>query len=177
MELYKVLELDIDKPITIDDIKKQYRRLAKRYHPDKYKGEDANEKFIKIQMAYKILMEKHINGSSNYQEIYWWKKLLDKYCWFGENLKCDIHWKKDLILEVKTSKMTTKIIYKRYKHKIKGIIISFGLEEVELAVDLNDTSIDYEQELVTFENMGNEIIENGRVVVGDLHLDVNLILI
>ena len=53
---YKILE--IDKSVSDDDIKKAYRRMANKYHPDKvsYLGEDirkaAGEKFRKVKDAY-----------------------------------------------------------------------------------------------------------------------------
>ena len=40
--------------IKKDDIKKQYRVLAKKYHPDICKDKS---KFIEIQKAYELLME------------------------------------------------------------------------------------------------------------------------
>ena len=63
---YKVLE--IDKSATDEEVKKAYRRMAVKYHPDKvgYLGEDfkktANEKFQKVNEAYeKIKKERGIN--------------------------------------------------------------------------------------------------------------------
>ncbi len=63
---YKIL--GISRNSTIDEIKKAYRKLATKYHPDKvsYLGEDfrkdAEEKFQKINEAYeKIKKEKGIN--------------------------------------------------------------------------------------------------------------------
>ena len=53
---YKILEISPD--ASVDEIKKAYREMAKKYHPDKvsYLGEDfrkaANEKFKKINEAY-----------------------------------------------------------------------------------------------------------------------------
>ena len=53
---YKILE--IDKNATVDEIKKAYRRMAVKYHPDKvtHMGEEyksaAKEKFQKVQEAY-----------------------------------------------------------------------------------------------------------------------------
>ncbi|WP_428740987.1 TerB family tellurite resistance protein [Tenacibaculum sp.] len=53
---YKMLE--ITKEVSNDELKKAYRRMAKKYHPDKLQnlGEEhkkgANEKFQKIQAAY-----------------------------------------------------------------------------------------------------------------------------
>jgi DnaJ like chaperone protein len=62
---YKILE--IEKNATEDEIKKAYRKMARKYHPDKvsYLGEDfqkaANEKFQKVNEAYeKIKKERKI---------------------------------------------------------------------------------------------------------------------
>lgn len=54
-DYYKTL--DINKKATKDEIKKGYRIQAKKYHPDIYKGNDANEKMIEINKAYEILMD------------------------------------------------------------------------------------------------------------------------
>jgi len=63
---YKVLE--IDKSVTDEEVKKAYRRMAVKYHPDKvgYLGEDfkkaANDKFQKVNEAYeKIKKERGMN--------------------------------------------------------------------------------------------------------------------
>ena len=53
---YKMLE--ITKSATNDELKKAYRKMAKKYHPDKLEGlgeehkEGAKEKFQNIQAAY-----------------------------------------------------------------------------------------------------------------------------
>lgn len=53
---YKILE--IDKTVSDDEVKKAYRRMANKYHPDKvsYLGDDirksAGEKFRKVKDAY-----------------------------------------------------------------------------------------------------------------------------
>ncbi|GAA3587622.1 TerB family tellurite resistance protein [Flavivirga amylovorans] len=58
---YKILE--IDKSAKVDDIKKAYRKMAKKYHPDKviHLGKEhqvgAEEKFRQVQMAYEQLQK------------------------------------------------------------------------------------------------------------------------
>ncbi|MEM6721313.1 MAG: TerB family tellurite resistance protein [Bacteroidota bacterium] len=58
---YRILE--IDKSATINEIKKAYRKMAKKYHPDKVQhlGEEhvkgAEEKFQRVQKAYEQLQE------------------------------------------------------------------------------------------------------------------------
>lgn len=53
-DYYKILE--VDKNSSQDDIKKSYRRLAKKYHPDlNPKDSKAQEKFKEINEAYEVL--------------------------------------------------------------------------------------------------------------------------
>ena len=60
---YKVLE--IDKGASIDEIKKAYRKMAKKYHPDRviHLGKEhqngAEEKFRQVQQAYEHLQQEH----------------------------------------------------------------------------------------------------------------------
>lgn len=54
MDYYKVLE--VDKKASADEIKKSYRTLAMKYHPDKNPGnKEAEEKFKEISSAYEVL--------------------------------------------------------------------------------------------------------------------------
>jgi len=56
MEYYSILE--IEKTATIEEIKKSYRKLAMKYHPDRNKGDkEAEEKFKKINEAYSVLSD------------------------------------------------------------------------------------------------------------------------
>lgn len=50
---YRILEIDTD--ASQQEIRKAYRQLAKKYHPDVNKDPDAEEHFIKIQKAWQIL--------------------------------------------------------------------------------------------------------------------------
>lgn len=53
-DYYKIL--GIPKTATADDIKKAYRKLAVKYHPDKNQGDkNAEEKFKEISEAYEVL--------------------------------------------------------------------------------------------------------------------------
>ena len=52
--------LGVSREAKEKDIKKAYRRLAKQYHPDTYKGDkkEAEEKFKEISEAYEVLVDK-----------------------------------------------------------------------------------------------------------------------
>ncbi len=49
--------LGVSKSASADEIKKAYRRLARKYHPDINKSPDAEEKFKEINAAYEILSD------------------------------------------------------------------------------------------------------------------------
>ena len=56
MSYYKIL--GVDKNATKDEIKKTYRKLALKYHPDRNKdNKQAEEKFKQISEAYAVLSD------------------------------------------------------------------------------------------------------------------------
>lgn len=54
-DLYRIM--GVDKTATCEDIKKAYRALALKYHPDKNKEDGAEEKFKEIAAAYETLKD------------------------------------------------------------------------------------------------------------------------
>lgn len=52
VDYYKVLGLE--KGASDDDIKKAYRKMALKYHPDKNKSPNAEEKFKQVAEAYEV---------------------------------------------------------------------------------------------------------------------------
>lgn len=54
-DLYKVLGVKRD--ASANEIKRKYRQLSKKYHPDKNQSAEAKEKYIKINQAYEVLSD------------------------------------------------------------------------------------------------------------------------
>ncbi|NIS68459.1 MAG: DnaJ domain-containing protein, partial [Proteobacteria bacterium] len=51
--------LGVNRKATVEEIKKAYRKLALKYHPDRNKGnKEAEERFKEINEAYAVLSDK-----------------------------------------------------------------------------------------------------------------------
>ncbi len=62
MDYWKILNLSEDS--TLEKIKKAYRELVKKYHPDHNPSPDANRRFQEIQEAYDYLKEHPGSGKN-----------------------------------------------------------------------------------------------------------------
>ncbi len=75
-DYYKIL--GVSKTATQDEIKKAYRKLARKYHPDKNKGDkDAEEKFKEINEAYEVLGNPE--NRKKYDEVGMYWRQYDEY--------------------------------------------------------------------------------------------------
>ena len=52
MQFYKYKKL-----LVRDEIKNQFRSLAKKWHPDRKQSDDAEKKMAQINMAYEVLSD------------------------------------------------------------------------------------------------------------------------
>jgi len=55
-DYYKVLE--VSREASDEEIKKQYRKLARKYHPDVSKLKNAEMRFKEVNEAYEVLKNK-----------------------------------------------------------------------------------------------------------------------
>lgn len=65
-DYYKILEIHF--VAGIPEIKKAYRRLALKYHPDRNKASDATQRFIEITEAYEVFCDGR--KRADYDNIY-----------------------------------------------------------------------------------------------------------
>ena len=55
-DYYEVLS--VERTVTVEEIKKSYRKLAVKYHPDKNPGDKAaEEQFKELSEAYEVLSD------------------------------------------------------------------------------------------------------------------------
>lgn len=59
-DFYKVL--GVSRSASDADIKKAYKKLSRKYHPDKNKEPDAEEKFVEVARAYEVLSDSTKRG-------------------------------------------------------------------------------------------------------------------
>ncbi|KAG9122119.1 DnaJ- protein scj1 [Ceratobasidium sp. 392] len=59
-DYYKVL--GVDRAASDATIKKAYKKLSKKYHPDKNKTPEAKDKFVEVARAYEILSDSQKRG-------------------------------------------------------------------------------------------------------------------
>ena len=140
LNLYEILE--IDEFATQDIIKKAYKRLSLKYHPDKinkldinFDEQDINEKFIKIKYAYDILIDpiekkrydlskKNIFFNESNIEMLDLKMILEEIKYFFNN--------KEFIIFIKIA-----------EKKIYNSILSFNKTKDNYLIDFMDKIKDY----------------------------------
>jgi len=180
MEWYSILELDPKnrQNISHTDIKRQYYKLAKIHHPDK-SGDET--KFLEIHQAYEVL------SNENKRKLYddtlepvkntsWVGRMATLLFGIGSLIPINCFWDRDIDLLIKVTNVNDyiKINYNCWEYIIKGSVIDFQYVKKEITVFLPG-DFDCEDELFCIEKAGNDIVEKGKIIKGDLNLDIVLV--
>ena len=130
LDLYNILNLTEDS--SNEQIKYNFKKLALKYHPDKNKSTDANEKFNQIRIAYEILSDPV--KKQKYDTM-----VITKKCKFTETIML-------FIKEITNPKIIQNLlnrpdIMKDIKdgniHQISQKIIQKILDNIDVDIDIN----------------------------------------
>lgn len=197
MNFYKTLE--IPDGSSLDEIKRAYRRLALKYHPDRNNGDV--HKFLQVQHAYETLL-RYQTGNSH-ESVDWWAVIKKRYPWIGEmypngwyEIVIDLHnpsrlcekvlkrinpstvTEKDLSLTINISShqlgKTVTLEYEALRHKITGSYITL-IPTINRVSFYIDPTLNYEMEQITIHSYGHEYIdETGILQKGDLYIELDV---
>jgi DnaJ-class molecular chaperone len=95
--------LGVDKDSSMDEIKRKYRALAKKYHPDNSKGEPGSEeRFKEIALAYEVLSnpKKREEYDQRGEEVFYSNNLNDFDSFFSSFFKGAAPSKKEYSLSI-----------------------------------------------------------------------------
>jgi len=117
---YKVL--GVDKNASTLVIKKAFRLLAKEYHPDKNSNSDANEIFIKINLAYENLKDEV--SRKKYDEEYFQFVKKKENSGFNSN-KNDNYYNNEWVNRqeefIKRAEMYSRMNYKEFESLLESL--------------------------------------------------------
>lgn len=157
---YEILE--VNRLSDIEDIKKSYRRLCLKYHPDKNNGESEN--FIKVQKAYEKLMQEHDNNINFFIMMSYFINSLS-----SKRTK-DIYIKLKVQIEELYNKLVKKIKYSYFDNNFKKISRTVFLElehwkeeyKIDSYGDYNPITGEYENLIIKIEVL-NDNYEHLRI--------------
>lgn len=156
MDYYNILNLNKD--ASIDEIKESYKKLIKKYHPDKNNDINSSNKFIQIQEAYKNLIKQ--KTSNKYYNIFsdlYNEGIFDKYVnlLFNKVIYNHIDQNKILCISCNLEEFYNSCIKTiRYKRKISVSPVNSYYEEKILNLNIN--SFNYHNQKIIYYNCGDE---------------------
>ena len=199
--LYNILELENN--ASRDEIKKSFKKLALKYHPDKNKDKDTKQKFIEIKYAYDILSNEELKKKYdiNLNNIYKFNdfdyNILNNLSINIKNFIKTTDFDKLIKIFLKNKKMNPYNILKLYNYfnnkdeKITNeylninLNINFTLKEIWNGLSKNikihrDTKEIFEEEIYPldleqiYENEGEIIKINNKIYNGNLNIKINI---
>ena len=202
MDLYSILE--VKENSTLNDIKKAYKKLALKYHPDKTKDKSTS-KFIEISNAYNILSDENKrkeynnilkNSNKNYDNKYNEKhsdNILEDMLYNLKNLINDEYYQKillifgDKIINIMLDNQSLSFNSLIFNHKFLDIdiTVNYTLEEVinlkEKIITYNRKTRDIFTESIcpidyyqNYDNEGEEILFGNNSVKGDINISISI---
>ena len=106
MNFYEILQ--IPPTATKQEIKKAYHKLAIQYHPDKYSGSNAEEKFLEIKTAYDILYDDEKRQQYDSMTIEERAKIFDLIKQYFTEIRPEYSYIYDMIVNILYSKNETE---------------------------------------------------------------------
>lgn len=166
IDFYEILDVDIE--ATVDEIKKKYIEMAKKFHPDQKTGNV--EMFQKISKAYEVLSNKETRKE---YDLYYLKKS------YNELQEDTFFSMKDQFKEYLTVNDNKKKMTKEELDKIYDDVFKDRNDFVERILDVTDTikrinDINFEREVTNIETTDEQlksIIENNpnlKMQIGDV---------
>ena len=147
MDYYEIL--GIQKNATSDEIKKAYRNLAFKYHPDRNPGnKEAEEKFKKISEAYNVLSDdskrkdydcgrtSSYSENTSYNRAYSYSQTYSNpfeneetfWAWFGGRPQNESSYNEEYYNSRR--KVTRKYYFKRFLTSVIQVLLGFFLQPV-----------------------------------------------
>lgn len=148
--------LGINKNADLNTIKESYKKLIKKYHPDKNPDIDASEKFIKINTAYNNLLNKQNSNFYNIINDLYEHGLFEKYINLLYNSYVLNNKKHNKVIIVNCS---LEEIYNgclktiKYKRKISTSYLNFVYEEKIIELNINHDN--YHNQKIIYKNYGD----------------------
>ena len=75
--------LGITESSTVEDVKKRYNKLAKKWHPDLNMPDESRKKIQEINGAYELIMKTEFNIMDPWEDYnkWWWKQYGNDPIW------------------------------------------------------------------------------------------------
>lgn len=158
-DYYKILQLNSNR-VNTEQIKNQYKELAKKYHPDLNVGNpNAEERFKDISEAYRILTD--VNSRKKYDKI--WNANVGRKMSYSNSDNEKVEENNNTFFSILFGNTVEEQIKNKInkKNAVKGENI-----ETEISVSIDDAFIGAEKKIVLKDINGNDKIIDVKIPEG-----------